>query len=78
MLNPHNVLKYMPTFIQKERFAKRVKWEKSIFKLTKNIIRRTNQDKINVKRINPNVNYYNCKESLRKPFYNIKWRINHC
>ena len=75
MLSPYNVLKYMPILIQKERFAKRVKWEKNILKLTKNVIGRTNWDRINVKRINPNVNYYNCKESLRKPFYNIRWQI---
>jgi len=51
--------------------------EKEYFKLTNNVIGRTNFDYSYVKSLNPNIKYHFCNESLRDGFYKAeKWDIN--
>ncbi|MBP3626433.1 MAG: glycosyltransferase [Clostridia bacterium] len=59
-------------------FKKRAEFETEAIKLTHNVIGRTDWDEACAKRVNPDVNYYFCNETLRKPFYENEWDIEKC
>lgn len=61
-----------------KNFAIRGKYEEEAIKSVKHIIGRTDWDKACVKRLNPDINYYKCNETMRKPFYENAWSYEHC
>lgn len=69
----HNSLKN-----QQKRFEIRGKSELEAFKKIFHVIGRTTWDKYCVERINPNVNYHHCNETLRAPFYDGNWEYSRC
>ena len=72
-------LKYRSNiFIQKKAFIKRGEYEKYVLSNAVNVIGRTDWDYINGLVINPEIKYFHCNESLRKPFYENKWQIENC
>jgi glycosyltransferase involved in cell wall biosynthesis len=68
----------LDTILQaKTKFIKRGKFEKEYFLRTNHVIGRTNWDYAHAKKLNPNVEYHFCNESLREIFYTAsKWDIN--
>ena len=70
---------FRKTNIKKDKlmFFKRGEFEIKTLKLIPNVIGRTEWDKAIVKKINSNINYYFCNESLRECFYDdITDRVN--
>lgn len=65
-------------FIQRKSFIKRGEYEKYIISNAINVIGRTDWDYTNSLFINPEIKYFHCNESLRKPFYENKWQIENC
>ncbi len=61
-----------------KNFAIRGKYEEEAIKSVKHIIGRTDWDRASVKRLNPDINYYKCNETMRKPFYESEWNYEHC
>lgn len=61
-----------------KNFATRGKYEEEAIKSIKHIIGRTDWDRACVKRLNPDINYYKCNETMRKPFYENEWSYEHC
>ena len=60
------------------KFKKRGKYEEQTLSIARHVIGRTDWDRACVTRINPNINYHFCNESLRTPFYENAWDINKC
>ena len=73
-----DLLRHNNIYNQMLDFKHRGKYETEALKLTKNVIGRTDWDEACTKRINPNINYHFCNESLRKPFYENHWDIEEC
>ncbi len=71
-------LTFRNVFCWKKRFISNGIYEKKCIGITKNVIGRTNWDKICVSYINESVNYYKCNETLRESFYNKRWDVNKC
>lgn len=61
-----------------KNFVIRGKYEEEAIKGVKHIIGRTDWDRACVKRLNPDINYYKCNETMRKPFYENVWNYEHC
>lgn len=59
-------------------FLDRGKSEIAALKKVKHVIGRTDWDEACVKRINPDVQYHFCNESLRDTFYENTWSLEHC
>ena len=58
--------------------GKRGENEVRFFKEVKHCIGRTSYDKNVVTRINPDINYHYCSESMREPFYEGSWEYDKC
>ena len=65
-------------YLQKREFLLRGEYETRILSMAYNVIGRTEWDYNCVKRINPNVNYFKCNETLRTEFYSDKWNYENC
>lgn len=63
---------------QQKKFEMRGKSEIELLKYIGNVSGRTEWDKACVKRINPQIKYYFCNESLRDEFYKNSWDISKC
>ena len=63
---------------QKQKFAKRGKFEKESIQKSINVIGRTDWDKACSYSINPKIKYYFCNETLRSEFYHNSWDIKKC
>jgi len=62
----------------KKIYEIRGKYEEEAIKSVKHIIGRTDWDKACVKRLNPEVNYHYCSETMRKPFFENRWNFETC
>lgn len=63
---------------QKKVFAKMAEWENKVLHKAKNVIGRTDFDKASVLKINGDLNYYFCNETLRPSFYEGCWEYEKC
>jgi glycosyltransferase involved in cell wall biosynthesis len=63
---------------QRSNFEKRGSYEVEAIKQVENVIGRTDWDKACVQRLNPDVKYHFCNETLRPAFYEHKWDISNC
>lgn len=59
-------------------YKERGRYEEIAIQMAKHVIGRTEWDYGCVKRLNPDINYYFCNESLRDPFYNKVWSYDKC
>lgn len=64
--------------MQRNNFAERGNFEKEAIKKVNHVVGRTEWDKACVKKINPEINYHFCNETLRNTFYDKKWRLDAC
>lgn len=71
-LKRSNILK------EKKKFLKSGRLEIEAIEKCHNVIGRTDWDEACVKRINPNVKYFFCNESLRNAFYSGTWNLKDC
>ncbi len=62
----------------KRKMKKRATYERIALSISKNVIGRTNWDKMYVSLINPNLKYYHNNEVLRDIFYNSEWDYDSC
>lgn len=60
------------------RLSKNGEREKQIIKGARHIIGRTTWDRACVYQINPDADYYVCREILRESFYTDKWSFDNC
>lgn len=74
----HDIVRHHSLINQKKVFKTRGLIEKESLKLCHHVIGRTTWDYYCVKRINPNVHYHSCNETLRNPFYDGCWDYNKC
>lgn len=65
-------------FDQLRSLKKRGEFEVELLQRVSNVIGRTQWDKSHSWRINPEVNYHFCNESLREVFYEKSWNIEKC
>ena len=63
---------------QKEKFVKRGTMELEAVKLAGNIAGRTEWDRVNTQKWNPNARYYILNETLRQNFYGTAWDGEKC
>ena len=63
---------------ERNDFKKRGFMEKEALEEVSHLIGRTDWDLANVKRINPNIKYHFCNETLRNSFYNVEWNLKKC
>lgn len=63
---------------QREKFVLRGNMEREVVSLAGNIIGRTEWDRENSKRWNPNADYYKLNETLRPEFYGPVWNEENC
>jgi len=63
---------------QQTKFYERGCWEIESLKTVTHVIGRTYWDEICVRRINPQVVYHFCNETLRPPFYSDRWDYAKC
>ena len=63
---------------QRLAFVKRGIYEEKALRLSRHVIGRTDWDKACVTRVNHDINYHFCNETLRKPFYENSWDIEKC
>lgn len=64
---------------QKKEFERRGQFEIRVLKKAKNVIGRTLWDKVHVKAINPDIQYFHLDEPLRNAFYDApKWDYDKC
>lgn len=63
-----------------QKMIKQGSYEIKYLKQSSNFIGRTDWDRVHIKAINPQSNYYFCNEILRSEFYNenTKWDISNC
>lgn len=73
-----DIVKHSNIVSEKKLFEKRGQKEKKALQIAKHVIGRTDWDYACVKKINPNVSYHKCNESLRSVFYEKKWDIGTC
>lgn len=71
-------LKHDNILQQKAKFVKRGKTEVEAIKLARNITGRTELDRYYAREWNPEANYYNMNETLRKEFYEETWSYEKC
>lgn len=65
-------------FQQQKKFARRGELEAEALKKVSHVIGRTDWDRACVQKINPNVTYHKCNETLRPDFYSGQWRYDRC
>ncbi len=63
---------------QQKQFVLRGNYEEKTLSLAKHVIGRTDWDKACTLRLNPNLQYHFCNETLRKPFYENEWSLDKC
>lgn len=63
---------------QQEKFVARGKAEVEALKIAKNVTGRTELDRFYTREWNPEANYYNMNETLRKDFYGVSWSYENC
>lgn len=73
-----DIIKKDNIYLNTKDLIKRGKFEEVTIKNVKNVIGRTDWDKACVARLNSSIRYYYCNETLRREFYNHKWKINEC
>ncbi len=73
-----DVLKFENIHRQMLDFKKRGEYEVKTIELAKNIIGRTDWDEACTKRINPDIKYLFCNETLRNSFYENEWALQNC
>lgn len=73
-----DILRNANIYKQRRQFAVRGKYEEKALKLTKHVIGRTDWDKACVTRLNPDVQYHFCNETLRSAFYENAWSLETC
>lgn len=73
--NVSNVLKANNKWFNRKQFENQAKRELAHFKITRNVMGRTNWDKDLSALLNPNINYYHIDEVLRNIFYETEvWK----
>lgn len=65
-------------YYEYQDFCLRSEYEERILKEAKHVIGRTDWDFYHTKKLNPNVNYHFCNETLRQAFYTGKWSLEKC
>lgn len=73
-----DLLRNANIYKQKKQFALRGKYEEKTLTLAKHVIGRTDWDKACTTRLNPNVQYHFCNETLRSAFYDNVWSLEKC
>jgi len=73
-----DVLRHSNIYRQMLDFKRRGECEEEALRLARHVIGRTDWDKACVTRINPDINYHFCNETLRKSFYENAWDIDKC
>lgn len=73
-----DLIKYDNITLQQKKFQKNGLNEIESIKIAKNVIGRTQWDKANVYKINPNITYFHCNETLREAFYKGEWKYEDC
>lgn len=63
---------------QQKKFALRGELEVQALRKARHVMGRTHWDKACVKRINPDVQYHPCNETLRAVFYDGRWTYENC
>lgn len=63
---------------QREKFILRGQFEEQALKMTHHVMGRTQWDRACTARLNPDVRYHFCNETLREPFYQDQWRYDAC
>lgn len=63
---------------QQRKFALRGELEVQALKMARHVIGRTDWDYACTKRLNPEVEYHFCNETLRTPFYEGQWQFETC
>ena len=63
---------------QKRKFEKRGNFEIAAIRQAKHIIGRTDWDKACILRLNSDIQYYKCYETLRSSFYEGEWKRENC
>ena len=73
-------LKIRNIYLEKKNFEKRGRYENLALKKAKYVIGRTEWDNTYIHRINPDLTYFHCNETLRSAFYNNigSWQIEKC
>lgn len=63
---------------QQKKFALRGEWEIQALKKARHVIGRTDWDYACTMRLNPELTYHFCNETLRQPFYEGQWKYDSC
>ncbi len=63
---------------QQQKFFRRGEREKEVLRLTGNVTGRTEFDRMETRKLNPNAQYFPMNETLRSCFYTGKWDIDSC
>ncbi len=74
----HDVIRRHGIRQQEAGFYSRGESEKDAFKMAEHVIGRTDWDKYCATRINSNLLYYKCNETLRNVFYTGEWKYEEC
>ncbi len=77
-MTPADILRAGNVVLERRKAKKRGGFEKKALKLTSAVAGRTEWDKACTGLINPELEYYHCREILRKPFYENKWSYENC
>ena len=77
-ITPRDIVRGDSMIRQRKRFVFRGKNETEALKQVSNVIGRTDWDKACVKRINSDIHYYHCNETLRDCFYHSEWKYENC
>lgn len=73
-----DILRRNNIMLQRKNFAERGRFEEDALRMTRNVIGRTDWDRACTTRLNPNVKYHFCNETLRPAFYQNAWNIDEC
>lgn len=63
---------------QQKRMAERGRFEEELLSSVGHVIGRTSWDRSCVWAVNPSAEYHFCNETLRKTFYDCKWKYDEC
>lgn len=73
-----DLLRHDNIYWQKRKFEKRSVYEIKALQLARHVIGRTDWDRACVNRLNPDVQYHFCNETLRPAFYENVWSLERC
>lgn len=73
-----DLIKLDNIYFAQKKFTKAGKNEVTALKKVRHIIGRTDWDYACTYKINPNMEYHFCNETLRSPFYDARWNIEQC